>query len=93
MKKYKERYYIIESLKTKYPIIWLTKFAGVHRSSYYKWIHTKGMKNIRLKSEERLKKVIRSIHIKHKEYGYPRMKIDLQEGIFYKSQKSISLNE
>ena len=39
--KYKERYHIIELLKRKYPVIWLTKFAGVHRSSYYKWVHTK----------------------------------------------------
>ncbi|WP_431165685.1 hypothetical protein [Bacillus cereus] len=50
------RYHIIESLKGKYPVIWLTKFAGVHRSSYYKWIHTKSMKNMRLESEKRLKK-------------------------------------
>ncbi len=36
--KYKERYHIIESLKTKYSFIWLMKFMGVHRSSYDKWI-------------------------------------------------------
>ena len=49
---------------------------------------------MRLESEKRLKKAIQSIHVRHKEYGYPRMKIALQEeGIFYKSQKSISLNE
>ncbi|MED1466732.1 hypothetical protein P4U49_27215, partial [Bacillus paramycoides] len=63
------RYHIIELLKGKYPVIWLTKFAGVHRSSYYKWIHTKSMKNMRLESDQRLKKVIQSIHVKHKEYG------------------------
>lgn len=68
--KYKERYHIIELLKRKYPVIWLINFAGVHRSSYYKWVHTKSMNNIRLESDKRLKKVIQSIHLKHKEYGY-----------------------
>ncbi len=52
------------------------------------------MNNMRLESDKRLKKVIQSIHVKHKEYGYPRMKIALEEeGYFYKSQKGISINE
>ncbi|HDR8112248.1 TPA: transposase [Bacillus cereus] len=38
IKKYKERYHIIELLKRKYPVIWLTNFANVHCSSYYKWV-------------------------------------------------------
>ncbi|WP_407707969.1 hypothetical protein [Bacillus mycoides] len=34
------------------------------------------------------------MHVKHKEYGYPRMKIALQEeGYFINHKKSISLNE
>ncbi|MEB9974696.1 IS3 family transposase [Bacillus cereus] len=46
------------------------------------------MKNIRLESEKRLKKAIRFIYIKHKEYGYPRMKIALQgEGYFINRKK------
>lgn len=69
--------------------MWLTKFAGVHRSSYYKWIHTKGMKNIQMESEKRLKKVIQSIHVKHKEYGYPRMKIALQEEGYFINHKKV----
>ncbi|KAA6460471.1 IS3 family transposase [Bacillus thuringiensis] len=89
---YKERYHIIESLKRKYSIIWFAKIVGVHRSSYYKLIHTKGMKNIRIESEKRLKKVIQSIHVEHKEYGYPRVKIALQEeGYFINHKKAYRL--
>nr|WP_259417126.1 IS3 family transposase [Bacillus toyonensis] len=87
--KYKERYHIIELLKRKYPVIWLTNFAGVHRSSYYKWVHTKSMNNIRLESDKRLKKVIQSIHLKHKEYGYPRMKIALEEEGYFINHKKV----
>ncbi|WP_336513261.1 IS3 family transposase [Bacillus cereus] len=87
--KYKERYHIIELLKRKYPVIWLTKFAGVHRSSYYKWVHTKSMNNMRLESDKRLKKVIQSIHVKHKEYGYPRMKIALEEEGYFINHKKV----
>jgi len=46
------------------------------------------MKNMRLESDKRLKKVIQSIHVKYKEYGYPRMKIALQEeGYFIKGSR------
>ncbi|HEE9033924.1 IS3 family transposase [Bacillus cereus] len=87
--KYKERYHIIELLKRKYPVIWLTNLAGVHRSSYYKWVHAKSMNNIRLESDKRLKKVIQSIHLKHKEYGYPRMKIALEEEGYFINHKKV----
>ncbi|MFQ3690271.1 IS3 family transposase (plasmid) [Bacillus tropicus] len=87
--KYKERYHIIELLRSKYPVIWLTNFAGVHRSSYYKWVHTKSMNNIRLESDKQLKKVIQSIHLKHKEYGYPRMKIALEEEGYFINHKKV----
>ncbi|WP_431188277.1 IS3 family transposase [Bacillus thuringiensis] len=45
---------------------------------------------MRLESDKRLKKVIQSIHVKHKEYGYPRMKITLQEeGYFINHKKEM----
>ncbi|MGD6985921.1 IS3 family transposase [Bacillus thuringiensis] len=50
------------------------------------------MKNIRIESEKRLKKVIQSIHVEHKEYGYPRVKIALQEeGYFINHKKAYRL--
>ncbi|WP_438285207.1 IS3 family transposase [Bacillus pseudomycoides] len=87
--RHKERYHIIESLKMKYPITWLTKFAGVHRASYYKWIRAKTAKNVRSEADQQLKKVIQSIHLKYKQYGYPRMKIALQEEGFFVNHKKV----
>ncbi|MFD3447572.1 IS3 family transposase [Microbacteriaceae bacterium 4G12] len=73
----------------KYPITWLTKFAGIHLSSYYKWPHTKLVKNMRLELDQQLKKVIKSIHLKRKEYGYPRMKVALQEEGYFVNHKKV----
>ncbi|WP_141540445.1 IS3 family transposase [Bacillus cereus] len=87
--RHKERYRIIESLKMKYPITWLTKFAGVHRAGYYKWICTKTAKSVRSEADQQLKKVIQSIHLKYKQYGYPRMKIALQEEGFFVNHKKV----
>ncbi|MBO1626580.1 IS3 family transposase [Bacillus arachidis] len=87
--RHKERYRIIESLKMKYPITWLTKFAGVHRAGYYKWIRAKTAKNVRSEADQQLKKVIQSIHLKYKQYGYPRMKIALQEEGFFVNHKKV----
>lgn len=47
------------------------------------------MKEIRLESEKRLKKVIQSIHVKYKEYSYPRMKIALQEEGYFINHKNV----
>ncbi|HDR8072363.1 TPA: transposase [Bacillus cereus] len=47
------------------------------------------MKNMRLETEKQLKKVIQSIHVKHKEYGYPRMKIALQEDGYFLNHKKV----
>ncbi|MEX0379343.1 IS3 family transposase, partial [Bacillus sp. S4] len=44
---------------------------------------------MRLESDQRLKKVIQSIHVKHKEYGYPRMKIALQEKGYFINHKKV----
>ncbi len=73
----------------KYPITWLTKFAGVHRAGYYKWIRAKTAKNVRSEADQQLKKVIQSIHLKYKQYGYPRMKIALQEEGFFVNHKKV----
>lgn len=62
---------------------------NVHRSSYYKWVHTKSVNNTRLESDKRLKKVIQSIHVKHKEYGYPRMKIASEEEGYFINHKKV----
>lgn len=47
------------------------------------------MNNIRLESDKRLKKLIQSIHLKHKEYGYPRMKIALEEEDYFINHKKV----
>lgn len=47
------------------------------------------MKNRRMESEKRLKKGIQSIHVKHKEYGYPCMKIALQEEVYFINHKKV----
>ncbi|PFA69404.1 IS3 family transposase [Bacillus cereus] len=47
------------------------------------------MNNTRLESDKRLKKVIQSIHVKHKEYGYPHMKITLQEEGYFINHKKV----
>jgi hypothetical protein len=44
---------------------------------------------MRLESDKRLKKVIQSIHVKHKEYGYPRMKIALEEEGYFINHKKV----
>lgn len=84
--KYKERYHGIIKDKIFNYIAYEICVWG-HRSNYYKWIHIKGMKNIRLEFKKRLKKGIRSIHIKYKEYGYPHMKIALQEEGYFINHK------
>ncbi|MRA81814.1 IS3 family transposase, partial [Bacillus thuringiensis] len=47
------------------------------------------MNNILLESDKRLKKVIQSIHLKHQEYGYPRMKIALEEEGYFINHKKV----
>ncbi|MGR5864702.1 IS3 family transposase [Bacillus cereus] len=47
------------------------------------------MNHIRLESDTRLKKVIQFIHLEHKEYGYPRMKIALEEEGYFINHKKV----
>ncbi|MCU5600869.1 IS3 family transposase [Bacillus wiedmannii] len=44
---------------------------------------------LNIQSDKRLKKVIQSIHLKHKEYGYPRMKIALEEEGYFINHKKV----
>lgn len=37
MPTYPERYRIIDEMKNRYPITWLTEMAKVQRSGYYRW--------------------------------------------------------
>jgi putative transposase len=85
---------IIETMKEKYPLTWLAEIAGIHRTSFYKWTSSKGEKCLKLEKESHLKEIIQSIHLKHKQYGYPRMKIALkEEGFFVNHKKVYSSNE
>ncbi|MGA4467157.1 hypothetical protein ACPA2L_32205 [Bacillus bombysepticus] len=91
--KYTVRYHIIELLKGKYPVMWLTKFAGVRRSSYCKWIykrdekHTNGIRETIKKGNTIYSRKAQGIWLSTYENCFTG------RGIFYKSQKSISLNE
>ena len=38
MPTYPDRYHIIEEMKDRYPITWLTEMAKVERSGYYRWL-------------------------------------------------------
>ena len=78
MPTYPDRYHIIEEMKDRYPITWLTEMAKVERSGYYKWLKN-GKVSLRKQDDIILKEHVLSIHQIHKMYGYPRMKIPLQE--------------
>lgn len=75
-------------MKEKYPVIWLTEMAKVHRSGYYKWRRTSSC-TARSEAEAQLKTVILEIHQKHKQFGYPRMKIALRERGFFVNHKKV----
>ncbi len=75
-------------MKDRYPITWLAEMAGIQRSGYYKWIKN-GRQSSRAKKDLSLKQQILTIHQEHKEYGYPRMKIALQERGFLVNHKKV----
>lgn len=75
-------------MKEKYPVIWLTEMTKVHRSGYYKWRRTSSC-TARTEAEAQLKTVILEIHEKHKQFGYPRMKIALCERGFFVNHKKV----
>lgn len=79
----------MHEMKRTYPLTWLAEIAGVQRSSYYKWYQSQTTRNTRLDHDKQLKETIKSIHLKHKEYGYPRMKIALQEEGFFVNHKKV----
>ena len=88
MPTYPDRYRIIEGMKSRYPITWLTEMAKVERSGYYKWLKN-GKVSLRKQDDIILKEHILSIHQIHKMYGYPRMKIALQDNGFHVNHKKV----
>ena len=88
MPTYSDRYQIIEEMKVHYPITWLTEMAEVERSCYYKWLKN-GKVSLR-KLDAIVSKVhILAIHQTHKMYGYPRIKIALQDKWFHVNHKKV----
>ncbi|MEE3808765.1 IS3 family transposase [Lysinibacillus fusiformis] len=83
-----DRYLIIEEMKGRYPITWLTEMAKVERSGYYKWLKN-GKVSLRKRDDILLKEHILAIHQTHKMYGYPRMKMALQDKGFYVNHKKV----
>ncbi|SCY59250.1 IS3 family transposase [Lysinibacillus sp. SG55] len=83
-----DRYLIIEEMKGRYPITWLTEMAKVERSGYYKWLKN-GKVWLRKRDDILLKEHILAIHQTHKMYGYPRMKMALQDKGFYVNHKKV----
>lgn len=66
-------------MKGSYPITWLVEIAEVHPSGYYKWMKTKESRERKKEMDQDLMDLMLSIHLKHKEYGYPRMVVALKE--------------
>ncbi|WP_179884380.1 IS3 family transposase, partial [Bacillus cereus] len=83
------KYEIIEELRSQYKVTWLVIIAQLNRSSYYKWRSTCKQRQLRLLKDDTLLEQIQAIHIKCKEYGYPRMKIALREAGFLVNHKKV----
>ncbi len=88
MPTYPDRYHIIEEMKDRYPITWLTEMAKVERSGYYRWLKN-GRASLRKRDDILLKEHILAIHQTHKMYGYPRMKIALRDKGFQVNHKKV----
>lgn len=88
MPTYSDRYQIIEEMKGRYPITWLTEMAKLERSGYYKWLKN-GKESLRKQNDMVLKEQILAIHQTHKMYGYPRMKIALRDKGFLVNHKKV----
>lgn len=69
----REDYKIAHSLSMKYPITLLLRNMGLNRSGYYKWLHRKDEINRYLRCRMKLIPYIKTIHQKHKTYGYHRV--------------------
>lgn len=86
---YSARYEIISALSVNYPISWLTDIAKVHRSGFYKWLNRQERMETKDLEEDALKEIIVEIHLKHKMYGYPRIKEMLKERGFLVNHKKV----
>ncbi|WP_369075776.1 IS3 family transposase, partial [Neobacillus bataviensis] len=83
------RFEIIHELKETYPVTWLTEIAEVQRSGYYKWIKTIEVREKKKELDKGLMDQMLSIHLKHKEFGYPRMVTALKEEGFEVNHKKV----
>lgn len=86
---YSARYEIISVLSVNYPISWLADIAKVHRSGFYKWLNRQERMETKDLEEDALKELIVEIHLKHKMYGYPRIKEMLKERGFLVNHKKV----
>lgn len=86
---YTARYEIISTLAADYPVTWLTDMAKIHRSGYYKWLNRQEVEDQKNREEEALKELIVEIHLKHKIFGYPRIKEMLKERGFLVNHKKV----
>lgn len=75
-------------MKGRYPYTWVTEIAKVERSGYYKWLKNCKV-SLRKGDDIFLKEHILAIHQTHKMYGYPHMKIALQDKGFHVNHKKV----
>lgn len=88
MPTYSDRYQMIEELKDRYPITWLTEMAKVQRSGYYKWLRN-GKTSLRKRVDTILRQRILEIHQTYKMFGYPRVKLALRDRGFVVNHKKV----
>lgn len=79
----KERFSIIDRLRTLYPLRWLLQIAEVSKAGYYKWRKNRSHVALRRQKDTWHKEHILSIHRKHPYYGYKRMtRALIREGMY-----------
>lgn len=76
-------------MKGTYPLTWLVEIAKVQRSGYYKWVKSSKVREKKKEQNQSLMDEILSIHLKHKEFGYPRMMTALKEEGFEVNHKRV----
>ena len=78
----KERFRLIDTLRTKHPLAWLLKIGEVSKAGYYKWRKNRSTVSARVEEEVLLKEHLLAIHKGHPYFGYKRMTRALsREGI------------
>ncbi|TYR80815.1 IS3 family transposase [Priestia megaterium] len=78
----KERFHLIDTLRTKHPLAWLLKIGEVSKAGYYKWRKNRSTVSARVEEKVLLKEHILAIYKVHPYFGYKRMTQALsREGI------------